>query len=196
MAKNTYRYDDGNDTRVKNAPRSAAKEPLSRNEFKKTNEPKEAKPKKEKKPFVMPAFNLPRITFLKDRRVQLLFGFFFLLGSLYLAIAFISYLFTGPADQSVVEALNQSPVKDSGLETENWLGLAGAFVANYLINDYLGLSAFFLIPIIFFLGYKIVFRRTGVSLSYINTLCLFSLLWTCLLGGYLVLSTSSVDEYG
>src|SRR5688572_9957515 len=196
MAKNTYRYDDGNDTRVKNAPRSAAKEPLSRNEFKKTNEPKEAKPKKEKKPFVMPAFNLPRITFLKDRRVQLLFGFFFLLASLYLTIAFVSYLFTGPADQSIVEALAQSPVKDSGLETENWLGLAGAYVANYLINDWLGLGAFFLIPMIFFWGYKIVFRRTSVSISYINTLCLFSMLWSSLLGGYLVLSSGTVTDFG
>src|SRR5688572_4991095 len=171
MAKNTYRYDDGNETRVKNTPRTAAKEPLSRNEFKKTNEPKEAKqpkPKKERTPFVWPSLNLPRITFLKDRRVQLLFGFFFLLASLYLTIAFVSYLFTGQADQSIIEALNQTPVKDSGLETENWLGLAGAYVANYLINDWLGLGAFFLIPIIFFWGYKIVFRRTIVSIAYVN----------------------------
>lgn len=197
MAKNTYRYEDGNETRVKNAPRNAAKEPLSRNEFRKTNEPKDsAKPKKEKKPINWPAFSLPRFGFLKDRRVQLLFGFFFLLASLYLTIAFVSYLFTGPADQSVIEALNQSAVKDSGLETENWLGLAGAFVANYLINDWLGLGAFFLIPIIFFWGYKIVFRRTAVSLSYVNTLCLFSMLWTSLLGGYLVLSSGTVAEFG
>src|SRR5688572_26343885 len=176
MAKNTYRYEDGNETRQKNMPRSAAKEPLSRNEFKKSNEPKDAKkPKKERTPINWPTFSLPRISFLKDRRVQLLFGFFFLLSSLYLTIAFVSYLFTGPADQSVVEALNQTPVKDSGLETENWLGLAGAYVANYLINDWLGLGAFFLIPMIFFWGYKIVFRRTSVSISYINTLCLFSM---------------------
>src|SRR5690606_16247364 len=107
--------------------------------------------KKEKAPGEGFNFRLPRFGFLKDRRFQLFVGFFFLLASLYLTIAFVSYLFTGPADQSVVEALNQTPVKDSGLESENWLGLFGAFVANYFIYEWLGFGAFFMIPIVFFL---------------------------------------------
>jgi S-DNA-T family DNA segregation ATPase FtsK/SpoIIIE len=196
MAKNTYRYDEGNEVKAKNAPRNLTKEPLGRNEFRKSNEPKTEKPKKERKPITLPGFRLPQLSFMKDRRFQLLFGFFFLLGSLYLSIAFVSYLFTGPADQSIVEAIDQSPVKDSGLESENWLGLAGAFIANYFINEWLGIGAFFLIPMVFFLGYKIVFRRTLVSLSYVNTFCLFSMLWSSLLAGYLVYSSDSVADYG
>jgi S-DNA-T family DNA segregation ATPase FtsK/SpoIIIE len=49
---------------------------------------------------------------------------------------------------------------------------------------------------VFFLGYKIVFRRTLVSLSYVNTFSFFSMLWTSLLCGYLVYTTDSVADYG
>src|SRR5688572_20438354 len=190
MAKNTYRYEAGNEAKSKNTPRNGTKEPLGRNEFRKVNE-LQSEPK-EKKAFKMPSFSLPRISFFKDRRVQLLFGFFFLLASIYLTIAFVSHIFTGDADQSIIEGLPQSEVKASGLEAENWLGLAGAYVSNYFIREWLGIGAFFLIPLIFFLGYKIVFRRTVVSISYVNTLCLFSMLWTSLLCGYLVYTSNTV----
>ncbi|MFC5272016.1 FtsK/SpoIIIE family DNA translocase [Adhaeribacter terreus] len=194
MAKNTYRYDAGNEAKSKNAPRNAAKEPIGRNEFRKASEPK-GEPS-EKKAFKMPSFNLPRISLFKDRRVQLLFGFFFLLASLYLTIAFVSHIFTGDADQSIVEGLPQATVKASGLEAENWLGLAGAYVSNYFIREWLGIGAFFLIPLIFFWGYKIIFRSRNISVSYVNTLCLFSMLWTSLLCGYLVYTTNTVTDYG
>ncbi|KAA9340602.1 FtsK/SpoIIIE family DNA translocase [Adhaeribacter soli] len=196
MAKNTYRNEAGNEARQMNAPRNVTKEPLGRNEFRKSNEPKSEKPKKERKPIAWPTFRFPQISFLKDRRFQLLAGFFFLLTSLYLTIAFVSFLFTGPADQSVVEALNQTAVKDAGLESENWLGLTGAYIANYFINEWVGIGAFFLIPLVFFWGYKIVFRRTFVSVSSVNTFCLFGMLWTSLLCGYLVLSSNTVADYG
>ena len=43
-------------------------------------------------------------TFFKDRRFALVCGFGLLFFSFYLLIAFVSYLFTGKADQSLVEA--------------------------------------------------------------------------------------------
>src|SRR5690606_2864640 len=110
--------------------------------------------------------------------------------------AFVSHIFTGDADQSIIEGLPQSSVKASGLEAENWLGLAGAYVSNYFIREWLGIGAFFLIPLVFFWGYKIVFRSRNVSVSYVNSLRLFSMLWTSLLGGYLVYSSQAVAEYG
>ena len=42
----------------------------------------------------------------------------------------MSYLFTGKADQSVIEAVADTSLLESGQEAENWLGYAGAFVSS------------------------------------------------------------------
>ncbi|MBC6699094.1 FtsK/SpoIIIE family DNA translocase [Hymenobacter puniceus] len=131
--------------------------------------------------------------FLRDRRFQLFLGFFFLLASLYLTFAFFSFLFTGHADQSVVEGLDHTPVKEAGQQSGNWLGLVGAFAAQLLIYKGFGVAAFALIPIVFFLGYKIVFRRAGVSVSYVLALCLFIMGWLSVLLGYVVLTMQAPD---
>ncbi|MGI4741092.1 MAG: DNA translocase FtsK 4TM domain-containing protein [Janthinobacterium lividum] len=124
--------------------------------------------------------------FLRDRRFHLLLGFGLLLGSLYLTIAFTSFLLSGRADQSVVAALGTVPVKEAGQETGNWLGLLGAWLAEKLIYRGFGLAAYALIPIVFFLGYKIVFRKAKGSVSYVLALGLFTMLWTSTLLGYVV----------
>ena len=67
------------------------------------------------------------LSLLRDRRFHLFVGFGLLLGSLYLTIAFTSFLITGHADQSVVGAMSTLPVKEAGAESHNWLGLLGAW---------------------------------------------------------------------
>jgi S-DNA-T family DNA segregation ATPase FtsK/SpoIIIE len=124
--------------------------------------------------------------FLKDRRFHLLIGFSLLLGSIYLTIAFTSFLLSGRADQSVVAALGTIPVKEAGQESGNWLGLLGAWLSEKLIYRGFGLASYVLIPIVFFLGYKIVFRRAAGSVSYVLALGLFTMLWTSTLLGYVV----------
>src|SRR5690606_535644 len=79
--------------------------------------------------------------------------------SIYLLTAFISYLFTGRADQTVIEAILETDIKSSGLETENWLGLIGAYISHYFIFVWFGIAAFFIPPLLFVLGSKIVFRK-------------------------------------
>jgi S-DNA-T family DNA segregation ATPase FtsK/SpoIIIE len=123
---------------------------------------------------------------VRDRRFHLLVGFGLLLGSLYLTIAFTSFLLSGRADQSVVAALGSVPVKEAGQESGNWLGLLGAWLAEKLIYRGFGLASYALIPIVFFLGYKIVFRRAAGSVSYVLALGLFSMLWVSALLGYVV----------
>ncbi|WP_187262746.1 FtsK/SpoIIIE family DNA translocase [Pontibacter beigongshangensis] len=193
MAKNTYRNDAVNAGRARNEVRG-------RNEPRKANTPAGAKPKKEKKKF---SFKLPRIAlprfefaFLKDKRLKLFVGFFFLLISFFLTIAFVSYLFTGQADQSVVESVNGTTLKQSGQEAENWLGLFGAYVSHLFIYEWLGIGAFFIIPITFITGCRIVFRRLTLSLSHVLNFCCFSMLWLSLAMGYTVLVTDKVDQLG
>ena len=123
---------------------------------------------------------------IRDRRFHLLVGFGLLLGSLYLTIAFTSFLLSGRADQSVVAALGTVPVKEAGQESGNWLGLLGAWLAEKLIYRGFGLASYALIPIVFFLGYKIVFRRAAGSVSYVLALGFFTMLWVSALLGYVV----------
>ena len=128
---------------------------------------------------------------LRDRRFHLFVGFGLLLASLYLTIAFTSFLFTGHADQSVVAAMSTIPVKEAGQESTNWLGLLGAWAAQLFIYKLFGVAAFALIPIVFFLGYKIVFRTATVSASYVLALGLFSMAWLSSLLGYVVVSLAT-----
>src|SRR5688572_8720420 len=93
------------------------------NTFKKSEKEKKGKSSKSK-------FNF---NFLKDQRLKLAVGFFLMIAGLYLFLALLSYLFTGKADQSVVQSLGDSPMLESGRETENWLGLYGAVTSHYFI---------------------------------------------------------------
>ncbi|WP_193408659.1 DNA translocase FtsK 4TM domain-containing protein, partial [Hymenobacter glacialis] len=128
------------------------------------------------------------LALLRDRRFHLFVGFGLLLASLYLTIAFTSYLFTGHADQSVVASLSSTPLKEAGQESGNWLGLLGAWAAQLFIHELFGIASFALIPIVFFLGYKIVFRTTKGSVSYVMALGLFTMAWLSILLGYVVVS--------
>ena len=159
---------------------------MAQNSFK-TNTFK--KPEKKKKDSKTSSF-----TFFKDPRLKLAFGFFLLIVSLYFFTAFISYLFSGKADQSVVDALGSVSLLEAGLEAQNWLGLYGAITAHYFIFRWFGISAFFIPPLMFLVGFRLVFNRTLLPMFSVFIFCLFSGLWLSLLLGYISHSLSGVSE--
>ncbi len=175
------------------APTAAPLRPESRPTA--ANVPKAARPAAPPKPPRPPRRPLPGISnlldLLRDRRFHLFIGFGLLLGSLYLTIAFTSFLFTGHADQSTVAAMGTLPVKEAGQESNNWLGLLGAWAAQLFIYKLFGVAAFALIPIVFFLGYKIVFRTATGSVSYVLALGLFTMAWLSVLLGYVVVTLAT-----
>ncbi|QSE97646.1 FtsK/SpoIIIE family DNA translocase [Fulvivirga lutea] len=136
------------------------------------------------------------LAFIKDKRFQLAVGFFLMISAFYLFVAFISYLFTGKADQSVVEAIKETGVIQSGREAENWLGLYGAIISHNFIFRWFGLAAFFTPPLLFIMGHKIVFKREIISVKSTLTFCLFFTIWLSLLLGYSVYNSEGVSEWG
>ena len=132
--------------------------------------------------------------FLKDPRLKLVTGFFFLLLSLYLMLSLLSYLFTGHADQSVIEARDIS-LLDSGKEAQNWLGYYGAITSHYFIFRWFGISAFFLPPLLFLIGYKIVFNREPVRIFSYTILTFFSGIWLSLLLGYMTMINDGISDW-
>jgi S-DNA-T family DNA segregation ATPase FtsK/SpoIIIE len=165
-----------------------AENTIKTNSFKKPEKEKKAKSAKSKTSF--------NFDFFKDPRFILAIGFLFIIISLYLFTAFVSYIFTGKADQSVIEALGDTNVVDSGKETSNWLGLWGAITSHFLIFRWLGISAFFMPPLFFFLGFRLVFKRDLVRLFPAFIFSVFSGLWLSLLLGYITHSLAGVTEIG
>jgi S-DNA-T family DNA segregation ATPase FtsK/SpoIIIE len=155
------------------------------NTFKKSEKEKKGKSSKKK-------FNF---AFLKDPRMKLAVGFFLMIASTYLFLALLSYLLTGKADQSVVEALHDSTLLESGKEVENWLGLYGAVTSHYFIFRWFGVAAFFLPPLLFVLGFKIVFKRELLRIFAFSIFAAFSGLWLCLLLGYMVHINEGTSEW-
>lgn len=159
------------------------------NTFKKPEKEKKSKPAKSSK------FKFD-FAFFKDPRFALALGFFLLIVSLFLFTAFLSYLFTGKADQSVVQSFLDATIEESGKEVENWLGLFGALTSHFLIYRWMGISAFFIPPLLFFLGFRLVFKRDLVSLFSAFILSVFAGLWLSLLLGYVTHSMAGVTEVG
>jgi DNA segregation ATPase FtsK/SpoIIIE, S-DNA-T family len=155
------------------------------NTFKKSEKEKKGKSSKSKIKF----------DFLKDPRLKLAAGFFLMIAGLYLFLAFFSYLFTGKADESVVKALGDSSLLESGRETENWLGLYGAVVSHYFIFRWFGIAAFFIPPLLFVVGFKIVFNRELFRVFSFTLFSIFSGLWLCLLLGYMTLVNEGTSEW-
>ena len=159
---------------------------MAKNTYKSTS-------KKEKRPFSLPKFN---IEFLDDRRFQLTVGLLILVSSLFLTTAFISYIFTGQMDQSIVTTMEDSSLQNAGLEAENWLGLFGAIMAHYFMFQYFGLASFLIPPFLFLIGFKIVFKREIFSISKSFAFTIFFLIWVSLFLGYLMVNSGSINYLG
>jgi S-DNA-T family DNA segregation ATPase FtsK/SpoIIIE len=71
-------------------------------------------------------------TFLKTKQTQTIFGFFLMLFSLFLCIAFISFFFNWQEDQSTIHQLSNRAVK-----SENLLGKIGANLGHFLFTKVL-----------------------------------------------------------
>lgn len=152
------------------------------------------KPEKEKRSKSSKSGSRFSLAFFKDPRLHLAVGFFLIIAALFLFTAFVSYLFTGKADQSVIEAVGDSSLVESGKEAENWLGYAGAFVSHYLIFRWFGISGFFIPPLLFLIGFRMVFKRDLLTFSSAFTFSLFAGLWLSLLLGYITHSIAGATE--
>lgn len=127
--------------------------------------------------------------FFKDPRLHLAFGLFLIVFSFCLFIAFTSYLFTGNADQSIVESFWGISVIGDGQEVENWLGLMGASLSHLFIFKWFGIGAYLFIPIFFLYGLKIVNKKELPFLKSVVKVSVFFIFWITLTLGYVALGT-------
>ncbi len=128
--------------------------------------------------FKLPSF---QIKFLKDRRFIFISGLALLGLAFFCLVSFISYMVTGAEDQSVVEAIGETGLYESGQHSANYFGGVGAWIAHVFIYEWFGIASFLFVPIFFLIGYKIVFKVALIDLkSNLRTLS-FSILWISVL---------------
>lgn len=152
------------------------------NTFRKKQDPKKTTAKKNRSYFA----------FVKDKRIGLSIGIVLMMAALFLLFAFFGYLFTGQSDQSVVLSDAENAVRVNAAEARNWLGYTGATVSHFLIFRWFGLAAFLFPPFLFFVGFRLAFKKSLVSLSRYSAFTLFFIFWLGLLMGYVV---HIVDNY-
>ncbi len=134
-------------------------------------------------------------SFLKDERIAKISGLLLLLLSLYLFVAFFSFLLTWKNDQSVVAGASPAIIFDAeNNKVENWLGIIGALTAHLFIHKWFGIASFIFIFLFFILGYKILFKVSLLNIRRSLAYSLFLLVYISVSIGF-ILSFVRTDLY-
>lgn len=132
---------------------------------------------------------------MKSNKLVMTLGIILISTSIFLLVAFISYLLNGPTDQSLVMNNPDEAIRETAKETTNWLGYLGAQASNWLIYRWFGIAAFLFPPFLFFLGFRWTFKVSIVSLTRYTTFALFFTFWLGLLTGYVVILTQGYSYW-
>ena len=98
-----------------------------------------------------------------NERINFMIGFCLLFIAGYLAWAFVSYFFTGNADQSMIETPQAGEIMNQNHEFQNACGSLGAYASWFFIKRCFGLSAF-LIPVFMIMVAVTMMRAYKVKL--------------------------------
>ncbi len=107
-------------------------------------------------------------------------GLALILFSIYLLIAFVSYLFTWKIDQSKVELSLVEFLFNSDIRVENWLGKIGAITSHIFIYKWFGVASFIFVFLFFLFGFKVLLNVSLLPLKRSLKISLFSLVWLSL----------------
>jgi len=92
------------------------------------------------------------VKFFLDKRTHAFFGVVLICVAVYLLVAALSFMRTGPADQSAVSSLSVSQMTSTGAKVENSGGPVGAVVARMIFAQGLGLGSLTAIIYLVLLG--------------------------------------------
>lgn len=117
----------------------------------------------------------PVITFLKSDKFRRVAGLFFVLFSIVLFFAFVSYFFTWQADDAV----------KPGEDARNWIGKAGRAISMIFIERWFGIGSFAFVLLFFIFGIKWLTKHTLLPLWKTTRLSLLFMIWLSLSLGFI-----------
>lgn len=95
-------------------------------------------------------------TFFKSETTHFVIGLISVIFSVYLLLAFISFFFTGAADQSILDNQQPGELMQTTNHVKNYAGARGAQLAEFLINECFGIAAYFIILFLAVAGMKMI----------------------------------------
>ena len=95
-------------------------------------------------------------TFFKSETTHFVIGLISVIFSVYLLLAFISFFFTGAADQSILDNQQPGELMQTPNHVKNYAGARGAQLAEFLINECFGIAACFIILFLAVAGMKMI----------------------------------------
>ncbi len=113
-------------------------------------------------------------------QVNFILGVVLVLFAIFMFISFISFFFTGSADQSIIDG-NATSEK---LQIQNWAGYFGAYLSNLMINRWMGISAFIIPLWLLFVGRRLM-KIGRLRIVRFTISCVLSMIVLSLLLGFL-----------
>ena len=151
----------------------------------KATQPEESAPK-ETTQEVSQGEEKPRKGLFKNEQASFITGVILIIFSLYLTISFISFFFTGSADQSKIENLSVGELSSISNDIQNWTGAFGAYLSNLMINRWMGISAFIVALWLYVVGRRFI-KVSHTRMIRFTISCALSIIVLSLFFGFIFL---------
>lgn len=127
-----------------------------------------------------------KLRFLKDERFLKITGLVFLLSSLFMLVAFASFLSTWEYDQSMVKEMSWDVFTQTSPDTaDNLLGALGAWVAYVFMYKGFGIASFAFVLIFAAIGIKLLTDTEPIPIGRTLRYSFFGIIWLSLLCGFI-----------
>lgn len=109
-------------------------------------------------------------------KLRKILGFFFILFSIYLVFAFVSYLLNWFVDDDKLSSMSLSELSQMQ-DLHNWTGFFGAYLSHLFIKEWFGISSFLILSFLFISGFKLLFNISIIPLFKAFRHSILLLLW-------------------
>ncbi|MFA4851623.1 MAG: DNA translocase FtsK 4TM domain-containing protein [Bacteroidales bacterium] len=134
-------------------------------------------------------------SFIYDERFHKVAGLFFLIFSIYLLIAFVSYLSTWEVDDNIFSGSASDLIFDNSVATGNWMGRMGAFLSYIFIKKWFGVASFLFVLVFFVTGLKLFLNIRLLPIGLTYKYSFFGIIWISVACGYTFCNFFKTDEY-
>ncbi|HEY3369477.1 MAG TPA: DNA translocase FtsK 4TM domain-containing protein [Prolixibacteraceae bacterium] len=133
------------------------------------------------------------VHFFKSNQFRYSLGLFLMILSGYMAVAFVSYLFSGAVDQSKLDLPWQDYLLDPSVKVQNMAGKGGAFLSEQFISSGFGFASIFFI-LIFVVAALNLFGYKKIKFLKVFIFSVVWMLWTSISLG-LALTDTAGNEF-
>ncbi len=120
----------------------------------------------------------------KDGRFRKIIGLLLIISSLYLILAFTSYLFNWKFDDSIGKSWGEL-LFDKEISVHNIMGRLGFAISKLFIKDWFGIASYLFVLVFFVTGTKLLTKKSILPLWKTINYCLFAMVWIPITANFL-----------